>query len=241
MSRRVYIAGPMAGHDDLNIPAFEAAEHLLTARGYTPVSPHRVPPVEHADGNCPDYGYFPGEHATGHTSSACFMRPDIEALLTCDAIYLLDGWETSRGACVEAAVARAVGIPRLTVNTGCGAGCGDGVEEVPHPAMIDARHIMRQRDWSTRTFGPPTVRGPLGPLDHIRKELDEIEADPHDVGEWVDVIILAFDGAWRAGHEPIDILRAVHAKQARNELRTWPDWRGTDPDKAIEHVREATP
>lgn len=100
---------------------------------------------------------------------------------------------------------------------------------------IDAEHLERQRQWSARTFGP----GPrtLGVLDHIRKELDEIEADPTDKFEWADVIILGFDGALRAGLDPQTIIDAIREKQARNEARVWPDWRTADPNKAIEHVR----
>lgn len=100
---------------------------------------------------------------------------------------------------------------------------------------IDAAHLERQRAWSLETFGPGARLG--GVLDHIRKELGEIEADPTDVGEWVDVIILAFDGAWRAGWEPQEIIDAIVAKQARNEARTWPDWRTMSEDVAIEHDR----
>ena len=100
---------------------------------------------------------------------------------------------------------------------------------------IDAEHLAHQREWSRATFGPGTRL--LGVLDHIRKELAEIEADPTDLVEWVDVLILAFDGAWRAGWEPEQIIAAVKAKQARNEARTWPDWRGRSEDEAIEHDR----
>jgi hypothetical protein len=99
---------------------------------------------------------------------------------------------------------------------------------------IDAAHLANQRDWSERTFGPGSRL--LGVLDHIRKELVEIEDDPTDVEEWVDVIILAFDGAWRAGWEPQQIIDAIKAKQAKNEARTWPDWRGVPADQAIEHT-----
>ncbi len=100
---------------------------------------------------------------------------------------------------------------------------------------IDAAHLSRQKEWSRATFGP----GPRtqGVIDHIRKELTEIEADPSDLMEWVDVLILAFDGAWRAGWEPEEIIEAIQAKQAQNELRSWPDWRTADPNAAIEHVR----
>lgn len=96
-------------------------------------------------------------------------------------------------------------------------------------------HLWRQREFSERTFGPgPRTKGVL---DHIRKELEEIEANPLDLEEWIDVVILALDGAWRAGHSPADIVGALLAKQEKNEARDWPDWRNSDPDKAIEHKR----
>ena len=104
------------------------------------------------------------------------------------------------------------------------------------PAVIDASHLANQREWSERTFGPGSRL--LGVLDHIRKELAEIEDNPTDVAEWVDVIILGFDGALRAGWEPQQIIDAIKAKQAKNEARRWPDWRTMSADEAIEHVRE---
>jgi hypothetical protein len=100
-------------------------------------------------------------------------------------------------------------------------------------------HLHRQRAFSERTFGPGARTA--GVLDHIRKELAEIERDPGDVTEWIDVVLLALDGAWRAGHEPEAIAAALAAKQAKNELRTWPDWRTADPNRAIEHERAEAP
>ena len=96
-------------------------------------------------------------------------------------------------------------------------------------------HLERQRAFSLKTFGPGART--KGVIDHIRKELAEIEAEPTDISEWVDVIILAFDGAWRAGWEPAETVAAIVAKQTKNEGRVWPDWRTSDPDKAIEHDR----
>ena len=108
---------------------------------------------------------------------------------------------------------------------------GPGVET---PWLL-VEHLHRQKAFSEKTFGP----GPrtIGVVDHIRKELREIEADPANVMEWVDVILLALDGAWRAGCSPEQIVAAIDAKQTRNEGRVWPDWRTADPDKAIEHDR----
>ena len=100
-------------------------------------------------------------------------------------------------------------------------------------------HLQRQRDWSGKTFGPG--RRTQGVIDHIRKELREIEADPTDLSEWIDVVILALDGAWRAGGTPSEIIAALVAKQTKNEGRQWPDWRTSDPNKAIEHDRTRDP
>lgn len=102
-------------------------------------------------------------------------------------------------------------------------------------ASIDAAHIARQRDWSIKTFGPG--RRTEGILDHLAREHDEVRADPLDLNEWVDLIILSLDGAWRAGWAPQEIVDAIVAKQAKNEARIWPDWRGASEDVAIEHDR----
>jgi len=98
-------------------------------------------------------------------------------------------------------------------------------------------HLERQQRFSAHTFGPGARAA--GIIDHIRKELQEIEADPADLAEWVDVIILAFDGAWRSGATPRGIIDAIVAKQSKNEGRIWPDWRTMPADKAIEHDRSA--
>ena len=89
-------------------------------------------------------------------------------------------------------------------------------------------------------------------IDHIRKELKEIEEVNADASEWVDVVLLALDGLSRRlryvngigqGKEsdPRDvaavICQMIEGKQTRNEMRDWPDWRTADPNKAIEHDR----
>ncbi|MFY2570146.1 dATP/dGTP pyrophosphohydrolase domain-containing protein [Achromobacter ruhlandii] len=100
-------------------------------------------------------------------------------------------------------------------------------------------HLARQSEFSARTFGPGARVA--GVCDHIRKELIEVETSGGDLKEWVDVIILGLDGAWRSGATPQEIISAIVAKQAKNEARTWPDWRTVDPNKAIEHQRTAAP
>jgi hypothetical protein len=95
--------------------------------------------------------------------------------------------------------------------------------------------IKRQKEWSAKTFGCG-VRT-KGITAHIRKELVEIEAAPHDLFEWIDVVTLALDGAWRAGHSPEEIVAALQAKQFINFTRTYlmPE----SDDVPSEHIRVA--
>lgn len=111
--------------------------------------------------------------------------------------------------------------------------------EFQHKAAVDFDdYLKRHMEWGFATFGTPADgRGPRGPLDHLKKECAEIEADPFDKKEWIDAIILSIDGFIRAGGKPEEVLPMLFAKQAKNGLRNWPDWRGMDPNKAIEHVR----
>lgn len=97
-------------------------------------------------------------------------------------------------------------------------------------------HLQRQLTFSLKTFGPG--KRTKGVIDHIKAELIEIEEHPTDLEEWIDVMMLASDGAWRAGYTPEQIAAAFKAKLIKNESRTWPDWRTSDPDKAIEHIEE---
>lgn len=102
-------------------------------------------------------------------------------------------------------------------------------------SSINAYDVGMQKAWSAETFGPG--RRTLGVVNHIRSELDEIEADPEDLSEWIDVIILAIDGAWRAGWSSQEIIDAYHTKMAKNRTRNWPDWRTMSQDQPIEHDR----
>lgn len=107
-------------------------------------------------------------------------------------------------------------------------------------------HLTRQMVFSKATFGPGERR--KGILDHIRKELQEVEESGGNSSEWVDVVILALDGLTRrlwvasgytksADEVADEACRMILGKQGRNELRNWPDWRTAPEDKAIEHIR----
>lgn len=120
---------------------------------------------------------------------------------------------------------------------GCASGCVKANLRAIEFSLYE--HLCHQRTWSERTFGPGDRT--YGVVHHITKELHEViaaEGKPEQLEEWIDVAILALDGAWRAGFTPEQIIGALVAKQAKNENRQWPDWRTAEPGKAIEHVRE---
>jgi len=94
-------------------------------------------------------------------------------------------------------------------------------------------YVFAQRLWSSETFGPG--RRTLGITAHIRKELAEIEADPDDVREWIDLVILAFDGFWRHGGKPEELAEMLEAKQRINFERNWPPIQ--PQDHPTEHLK----
>jgi hypothetical protein len=111
--------------------------------------------------------------------------------------------------------------------------------EPERPTFDLINHLERQRFFSERTFGPgDAIARAAGIGHHIFKELHEVAADPMDLEEWIDVVILALDGAWRTGATSAEIAKALEQKQRKNESRKWPDWRTAEPGKAIEHVRD---
>lgn len=91
-----YIAGPMTNYKKYNYPMFErAAEFVRNETGGKVISPHEM---DHGDGGM--LGTIPWEE---------YIRTDLEALLTCDAIVLLPDWEASRGARLEYRIAAELG------------------------------------------------------------------------------------------------------------------------------------
>lgn len=95
-----------------------------------------------------------------------------------------------------------------------------------------ADYVARQREWSFDIFGPGARLGGL--TKHIAKELQEILERPNEVMEWVDVVILALDGAWRAGYTPKQIQDAMERKQQINFKRRWPT--PESEDEPVEHI-----
>ena len=98
-------------------------------------------------------------------------------------------------------------------------------------------YIERQKQWSLETFGPG--QRTEGNLKHIEKEIAEVRENPSDVYEWLDIVTLALDGAWRMGHSPKAICEGLERLLVRNKQRKW--GAPSAPDQPNEHIRALTP
>lgn len=87
--RLIYVSGRIKDYED-HPKHFARGCGFIRALGHEPLSPLDV---------IPDEDTYEG-----------YMRADIRALLECDAIYMLRGWEQSAGARCEHLVAAMCGI-----------------------------------------------------------------------------------------------------------------------------------
>lgn len=97
--------------------------------------------------------------------------------------------------------------------------------------------IDDQAEWSQKTFGTDTERGPIGALKHLAKEAEEcIEAvgTPEYATELADCFLLLLDAGRRGGVPLSRILTAAQAKMIENKARVWPK---PTSDEPVEHVR----
>lgn len=97
---KVYLAGPMSGYPLHNFPAFDEAAAALRSAGHEVTSPAEIDRA---------HGFDPND-IVGELQYGMFLRRSLRAMLDCEAIALLPGWEQSRGAQIEMAVARAIGM-----------------------------------------------------------------------------------------------------------------------------------
>jgi hypothetical protein len=92
-NKSIYLSGPMTGYPDFNYPSFDLAAATLREMGYQVFNPAEQ---------------FGRDQSLEWEQ---YMRLDIGAILECDEVCVLDGWEQSVGARLEVAVALSIGLP----------------------------------------------------------------------------------------------------------------------------------
>lgn len=101
----------------------------------------------------------------------------------------------------------------------------------PRKELIE--FIQEHRRWALPIFGEGLRTKSI--TNHIRKELGEIETEPFFLEEWVDVLILALEGAWRTGATEEEIVAALWSKLRIIQKRTY--ILPADEDAPMEHDR----
>lgn len=105
---KLYIAGPMSGIPQFNYPAFLRAAGLLREMGYEVYCPAEMDsPEAQAAALASPTGSFDELESNGCDETwGDFLKNDVKLIADeVDAVTLLPGWETSRGARMEAFVA----------------------------------------------------------------------------------------------------------------------------------------
>ena len=107
--RKIYISGPMRDNDfntykNYNYDAFDYAAELLRTEGFIAISPTDIDRLHEGWHKYPPTDFNPTSEVIKN-----FIRRDINILLEFtkeDAIYMLNGYQHSTGACVELAIAK---------------------------------------------------------------------------------------------------------------------------------------
>lgn len=95
MKQKIYLSGPMTGYPDYNRPAFLKAEAELQAvLDASFINPARLDSQAKPEWQWPD-----------------FMRNSLKGMMDACTIYMLNGWENSKGAKIELALAKELGMP----------------------------------------------------------------------------------------------------------------------------------
>lgn len=120
---KVYLAGPMSNLPEFNFPTFFKAEKELQDRGYEVFNPARHDTDKYgastfkqcSTGNHNELKEVLKDRTPTYRD---FMKVDLNWIIdNADAIALLPGWENSKGANAEVALAKCLGLEFIYLDT----------------------------------------------------------------------------------------------------------------------------
>ena len=94
-----------------------------------------------------------------------------------------------------------------------------------------------RRLWSYETFGHPSERDGKGPLNHLKREIEEVLAEDNiekRCEEYADCFFLLLDASSRDGMSLFDLVVELRKKLQKNKLR---EWQKPDASGVCEHKR----
>ena len=116
---KVYIAGPMSGKPQYNFPAFDAVAFDWREHGNVVASPPDITRAFWWDRFGRQYNPETDRAEWGDAVTCELFKRDLAAVCDADVIVVLDGWEHSRGARIEVAVANALRKRVVSASTLC--------------------------------------------------------------------------------------------------------------------------
>jgi hypothetical protein len=96
---KAYISGPITGMPDYNFIAFNRAETKLKNQGYEVFNPVKI------------------DNGSTDRPWEFYMRLCLKELPDCNVLFVLPGWEKSKGASFEVQIAKALKIPIINIET----------------------------------------------------------------------------------------------------------------------------
>lgn len=102
----LYLAGPMTGLPRWNFDTFGKAARVLRSAGFGVLSPAE---------RMVEAGFSPDDPRAEGFDLRAVLAEDIAAVLACDGVALIDGWDASPGAVVEVLTAEGANLPWRTV------------------------------------------------------------------------------------------------------------------------------
>lgn len=202
---RIYIAGPMQGKPLYNFPLFDAAAKQFSKFGYDVINPAELDRQA---------GFDP---ANGDVVTPEFLeqarKRDLEALLTCDGIAMLPGWENSKGARAEHAVALWAGL------------------SVYQWSEDAARKIF---DPENKTSPAPNLADPKGAAGAKKCPLWLIPTHPMEEVAWVHKLGADKYGPfnWRENK----VCASTYISAIMRHLNQWRDGKDLDPESNRSHL-----
>ena len=100
----------MRGFEHYNYPAFDRCSRVLKDQGWEVINPADLD-RQSGKPSSPSYDFDPENCYEDHEFMRQALRRDMVALCEeCTAIYMMSGWEKSKGALAEYSLAKALGL-----------------------------------------------------------------------------------------------------------------------------------
>jgi hypothetical protein len=117
--QKIYLAGPMRNIKDFNFPAFHVATAALRQKGFEVFSAAEIEEAEFGVGfNKSETGDLKDIAHLKWNFREAFLKDCDYICLHADMVVCLPGWEKSKGARAEVAIAHALGITVRNYDTG---------------------------------------------------------------------------------------------------------------------------